>query len=227
MNANVALATHGQSVSEVMGNGSASMPNQSFVLKQSPLTYVQAPTPTGRQSTLEVAGERSQVDRGADVSTTKRVGASLHHAEPVRRQPPKSFSAITWKEPRCPLGKTILQANYRIGSGSAGNVAAGALTTLMDRPLGVSGVTNPEAQPAARIAQSIDDVRSNAPQTVLTLGRAVSITDYQSYAATFAGIAKAYAIWIPSGPGKRCLPDGSRRRLAQHCRPEIPRSPTW
>ncbi len=37
---------------------------------------------------------------------------------------------------------------------------------------------------------------------MLTLGRAVSITDYQNYAATFAGIAKAYAIWIPSGPGR-------------------------
>jgi hypothetical protein len=34
---------------------------------------------------------------------------------------------------------------------------------------------------------------------VLTLGRAVSITDYQNFAATFAGIAKAYAIWIPNG----------------------------
>src|SRR5262249_37859513 len=45
-------------------------------------------------------------------------------------------------------------------------------------------------------------IRVNAPQTVLTLGRAVSIADYQSYAATFAGIAKAYAIWIPSGPGR-------------------------
>jgi hypothetical protein len=31
------------------------------------------------------------------------------------------------------------------------------------------------------------------------LGRAVSITDYQNFAATFAGIAKAYAIWIPNG----------------------------
>ena len=36
----------------------------------------------------------------------------------------------------------------------------------------------------------------------LTLGRAVSITDYQNFARSFAGIAKAYAIWIPSGPGR-------------------------
>jgi hypothetical protein len=37
---------------------------------------------------------------------------------------------------------------------------------------------------------------------VLTLGRAVSITDYQNFARSFAGIAKANALWIPSGPGR-------------------------
>lgn len=51
-------------------------------------------------------------------------------------------------------------------------------------------------------AQSVDDIRTNAPQSVLTLGRAVSITDYQNLAATFAGIAKAYALWIPNGPNR-------------------------
>jgi hypothetical protein len=72
----------------------------------------------------------------------------------------------------------------------------------MDRPIGVSGVTNPEDATGGQDAQSFSDIRLNAPQTVLTLGRAVSIADYQSYATTFAGIAKAYALWIPSGPGR-------------------------
>jgi hypothetical protein len=66
----------------------------------------------------------------------------------------------------------------------------------------VSGVTNPQAATGGQDADSIDDIRSNAPLSVLTLGRAVSITDYQNYASTFAGIAKAYAIWIPSGPAR-------------------------
>ena len=72
----------------------------------------------------------------------------------------------------------------------------------MDRPLGVSGVINPSGATGGQDPQQAADVRSNAPQTVLTLGRAVSIADYQNYAAAFAGIAKAYAIWIPSGPGR-------------------------
>ena len=70
-----------------------------------------------------------------------------------------------------PTGQSNARAFYRIGSGSAGNVAANSLTTLADRPLGVSGVTNPQAATGGQDPQSIDDVRTNAPQTVLTLGR--------------------------------------------------------
>ncbi len=101
-----------------------------------------------------------------------------------------------------PTGQNNIQANYRIGLGSSGNVAANALTTLIDRPLGVSGATNPAPATGGQDPQSVDDIRSNAPLTVLTLGRAVSLTDYQNYASTFAGIAKAYAVWIPSGQGQ-------------------------
>ena len=40
-----------------------------------------------------------------------------------------------------PTGQNNIIANYRVGTGSAGNVGAGAITTLVDRPVGVSGVT--------------------------------------------------------------------------------------
>ncbi len=201
VNVNVVMATNGMSVSEVMGSGSASTPDQSFTLKQSPLTYVQAATPSGSQSTLQV-----QVS-----------GVDWTEAPTLYDQPPSAQVFTTLNESdgtadvifgdgvegaTLPTGQNNLQANYRIGSGSSGNVGAGTLTTLMDRPLGVSGVTNPQAATGGQDPQSIDNIRTNAPQSVLTLGRAVSITDYQSYAATYAGIAKAYAIWIPSGPGR-------------------------
>ena len=56
VNANVGLATAGQSVTEVMGNGNASAVDQSFTLRQSPLTYVQASTPTGMANDPASAG---------------------------------------------------------------------------------------------------------------------------------------------------------------------------
>jgi hypothetical protein len=201
VNANVGIATAGQTTAEILGNGSASTPNQSFTLKQAPLTFVQAPTPTGRQSTLQVTAN----------------GVAWHEVPTLYHQGPTQQVFATQNQPAgvtqvlfgdgiegspLPTGQNNVQAAYRVGLGTAGNVAAGSITTPIDRPLGVSGVNNPQAATGGQDAQSVDDIRANAPLSVLTLGRAVSIEDYQNFAATFAGIAKAYAIWIPSGPGR-------------------------
>jgi hypothetical protein len=201
VNANVGLATAGSSVSEIMGSGSAATPNQSFNLKQTPLAYVQAVTPTGRQSTLEVTANGVV---WTEVPTLYEQGPS----QPVFSVLNQQGGAATVQfgdgveGATLPTGQNNVQANYRVGSGLAGNVAAGAITTLMDRPLGVSGVINPQAATGGQDPQSVNDIQANAPLSVLTLGRAVSITDYQNFAATYAGIAKASAIWIPSGPGR-------------------------
>jgi len=48
----------------------------------------------------------------------------------------------------------------------------------------------------------VDGIRTNAPLSVLTLGRAVSVIYYENFSRSFAGIEKAHAIWIPSGPGR-------------------------
>ena len=198
VNANVALATAGATVTEIMGNGSAATPNQSFTLRQKPLTYVQANTPNGYQSTLTV--------RANGVAWTEEPSlyeqAATAQVFTIQNQSDGTSDVLFGdgvEGATLPTGQNNIVATYRIGSGAAGNVAAGAVTTLMQRPLGVSAVTNPETATGGADPESIDDVRSNAPQTVLTLGRAVSIADYQNFAAIFAGIAKAYAIWIPSG----------------------------
>jgi len=201
VNGNVAPATAGATVTEIMGNGSATTPNRSFTLRQSPLTYVQASTPNGSRSTL----------------TVRSNGVAWTEEPTLYDQPPTAQVYVIENQfdgtsdvifgdgvegATLPTGQNNIIGTYRIGSGSAGNVAPGAITTLLQRPLGVSGVINPQAATGGADPESIDDVRTNAPQTVLTLGRAVSIADHQNFAATFAGIAEAYAIWIPSGSAR-------------------------
>jgi Baseplate J-like protein len=201
INANVAPATHGETVSEILGSGDAAHADQEFPLKQVPLTYVSAVTPTGRRSTLTVrvndtlweerdtlygAGERDRAfttRTNDDATTTVVFGDGVEGA-------------------RLPSGTQNLRASYRKGLGAAGNVRSGQLTTLLTRPLGVTGVINPEAAAGGEEPESIDDARRNAPLTVLTLGRAVSRRDYEDFARSFAGIAKAHALWIPSGPAR-------------------------
>jgi hypothetical protein len=198
VNGNVGAATAGAPVTELLGSGAAATPNQRFTLKQMPLTYIQAPTPTGSLSTLQVRANGvawTAVPTLYNQAPTAQVFTTLNlPGGGVQVQFGDGVEGST-----LPTGQSNIQASYRTGIGAAGNVAAGAVTTLIDRPLGVSGVINPTPATGGQDPQSIGDIRANAPLSVLTLGRAVSITDYQNFAASFAGIAKAYAIWIPNG----------------------------
>ena len=103
---------------------------------------------------------------------------------------------------RPPSGQNNIRATYRKGIGVGGNVAAGKLTTLLSRPLGVSGVSNPEAVTGGEDGETLDRARNNASLTVVTLERAVSVKDYADFARAFAGIDKAHALWIPAGPAR-------------------------
>jgi hypothetical protein len=198
VNANVGPATAGRSVSELLGSGSAATPNQAFDLAQFPLTYVQAPTPTGRADTLLVRADGvawTEVSSLYERGPTERVYTVLDR--PGGKAEARFGDNV--EGATLPTGNHNIRASYRVGLGADGNVSAGAITTLVDRPLGVGGVVNPSPATGGQDAVSVDEIRANAPTTVLTLGRAVSIVDYENFAASFAGIAKAAAFWIPAG----------------------------
>lgn len=201
INANVAPATHGESVREVLGSGNAGTMSQRFALKQTPVTHVAAGTESGRATTLAVRvndllwaevptlighGPRDRVfatrtnDEG---KTTVLFGNGVEGALP-------------------PSGPNNVRASYRKGLGTAGNLGANRLTTLLTRPAGLASVTNPLGSAGGEDPESIALSRANAPMTVRTLERAVSLTDYEDFATTFAGIGKALATWLP-GHGNR------------------------
>jgi predicted phage baseplate assembly protein len=77
-------------------------------------------------------------------------------------------------------------------------VAEDRLALLLTRPLGVKTVTNPAPATGAADPEALDEARRNAPRTVLTLDRVVSLTDYEDFARSFAGIGKAQArlLWL-------------------------------
>lgn len=198
INANVAAATHGESVKELLGSGDATIAYQSFVLRQPPLTYVSAETPSGRASTLkiyvnDVAWQEAQFFYGR--GPTERIYTV--------RQDDDGRTTVMFGDgtngARLPTGQNNVRAEYRKGAGLGGLVEAGQLSQLLSRPLGLREVTNPEAAAGAEDGESLNDARRNAPTTVLTLDRAVSLQDYEDFARTFAGIAKAQAVWVWDG----------------------------
>jgi predicted phage baseplate assembly protein len=194
LNANVALATHGETVREILGSGDASRPFQRLALRQSPLTYVSSDSPSGAQSTLEL-----RVD-----------GLLWHEAPSFFGQGPKDRVYVSRRTndgqitvefgdggvgARPPTGIENIQAVYRKGGGAVGNVEAGRLTLLPARPLGVRAVSNLLAASGATDPEMLVDIRRNAALTVLTLDRIVSLQDYEDFARAFPGVGKALATW--------------------------------
>jgi predicted phage baseplate assembly protein len=226
MNANVARATHGDTVTEVLGSGDAAQPNQSFVLKKPPLTYVASSDPSGARSSLEIRVNRVLwrgsprlygLDAGTEAYTVRHDDdgkATVLFGDGVRGA-------------RLPTGSGNTLATYRSGIGLAGMVGAEKLTLLLTRPLGIRGVTNPLPAAGAADPESRDDARANAPLTVLAMGRVVSLQDAEDFARAFAGIGKARAIglwrsgvqWIHlTVAGQAPVPsqDGTATALSDH-----------
>ena len=95
---------------------------------------------------------------------------------------------------------------YRRGGGTAGNVAAGTLTTMRDTISGLS-VTNETPATGGREQESIDNAIVRGPQELRSLARAVTARDYQLVAERSSGAvarARAFtqaALWRHATPG--------------------------
>ncbi|MCX6028852.1 MAG: putative baseplate assembly protein [Chloroflexi bacterium] len=191
-NANVALATHGETKQEVLGSGDASQAYQSFKLKHPPLTYVVFAESGKAESTLEVRVNDLLWHEAEDLA---RLGP--HDRRYIVRLADDGSTTITFGDgehgARLPTGVENVSATYRSGSGLDGQLDAGQLALLTRRPPGVRAVTNPTPTTGADDAASRDAVRRNAPLAVLTLDRIVSLQDYEDYARAFPGVAKALA----------------------------------
>lgn len=194
--ANIARATHGETVKEVLGSGDTGQPNQSFSLKKPPLTHVSASTPSGAQSTLQV-----RVDDVLWAESPSLYGLGPRDNDFIVRIDDNAKPTITLGDglsgQRPPTGVENITAVYRSGIGLDGNVDSGVLTMLLTRPLGVRSVNNPLPATGAAAPEHLAQARNNAPLKVQTLDRIVSLEDYENFAAGFAGIGKAEsaAIW--------------------------------
>lgn len=196
IHANVVLATHGETVRrEVLGSGDGTKAFQSFRLQKSPLTYVSSTD--GSDSTLEVRVDGVQWQQRASL-----YGADATHRCYTVRIDDEARVRLVFGDgrsgARLPTGQENVVATYRNGIGRDGNVGAKSLMLLKTRPLGIRGVTNPAAAAGGEEPERLQDARRNAPVTVQTLDRVVSLHDYENYARAFPGISKARAdsVWI-------------------------------
>ncbi len=196
--ANIALATEGETKEDVLGSGDASVPFQRFSLHESPLTYVPSASGSGSASTLKI------YVNGIQWHETR----SLYECGPrdrvfVVQRDENGRAAVEFGDgingSRLPTGQENIRAIYRKGLGKGGNVDAGKLCLLMTMPLGVRSVKNPIVASGGADPEDLEGARTNAPLDMFTLGRIVTLQDYEDFARAFAGIGKAKAAWTWNG----------------------------
>jgi len=198
LNANVVLANHGETVTEVLGSGDAAQPFQRFALQEGPLTWISAPVASGAESSLAV-----RVDDVLWHEAPNLFGLGPGDREYMLRQDDAGVTRVLFGDgihgARLHSGTDNVTAVYQKGIGLAGLVDAGQISLLETQPLGVSEVINPLPSAGAADREAAADIRANAPLTVLTLDRIVSLSDHGDFARSFSGIAKAAAVWVLDG----------------------------
>jgi hypothetical protein len=195
---NVARATHGETVAaEVLGDGDAATGLQAFRLAKRPLTHVPAPgAPPGAASTLQVEANGM---RWEEVATL--FGHGPDERVYTLRRDDDGATVVRFGDgrtgARLPTGRGNVVVGYRTGLGTEGRVRAGTLTNPRTRPVGLRRVTNPGPASGGADPEPADQTRTNAPNTVRTFGRIVSLRDFEDAAREVAGIgkARAAAVW--------------------------------
>jgi predicted phage baseplate assembly protein len=195
---NVVDSTHGETHHEVLGSGDATQALQRFVLKQSPLTYVAAATPSGAESTLEVRVDEVRWHE-AEWLSDLGPGDRKYLTETDDEHKTSVVFGDGKRGARLPTGAENVTATYRTGIGKAGNAKVGQISQLATKPLGLKEVVNPLPATGGADPDSRDAARRNAPLAVTALDRLVSVQDYEDFARLYAGIGKASAARLSDG----------------------------
>lgn len=202
--ANVVRAGHGETRSpRVLGSGDATRSSQRLTLAGVCLAFVADPAMgAGVRAALDltVAGES-----WTQVASLKDSDASDAHYQ--LRIDEDGNAQIGFGDGRhgrrLPSGANNVRVVFREGAGVAGNLAAGTLTRLAQPHPLIDTLAQPIAASGGADRESPADLRENAPATLLTLGRAVSLDDYAQLARGHASVWQARAFRLAPGLGQR------------------------
>jgi uncharacterized phage protein gp47/JayE len=94
---------------------------------------------------------------------------------------------------RIPPANAQILVTYRVGGGTQGNVNANTITNILTNYSSGLTVNNTSAAGGGADLESTDSIRVNAPSSIRTVNRAVSLRDYGDLAVQVSGVAKAIA----------------------------------
>ncbi len=193
---NLVDASQGKAEREaVLGNGDSRQSWQTFALPKSPLTYLLDPAgtpPHAPELSIWVNGRLwTRVDAFFGRGPTETVYIVREDAE--GRSLVQFGDGITGA--RLPSGLDNVAAQYRSGAGARGPVKPGTTPTASERPPGFDKVTLAGIVSGGADAEDGEKARLAAPGKVQSLGRLVSIRDYETETLGVPGVVTAAAAW--------------------------------
>lgn len=192
---NLVAATRGaRVVGEVIGSADAGNPANRFKLKKKPLSWVEdGSAPDGIRPLLEVRVDGVLWERVTTLYTAGP-GDRVYMLE-------RDDKASTWvvfggrgKGEPPQTGTGNVTATYSYGAGGA-KPPPGAIHQIARPVQGLKSVLGSLLASGGQDAESREDLASNAPAAALTLGRAVSVQDFEALARTYTGILNVRAGW--------------------------------
>ncbi|MFT6925783.1 MAG: hypothetical protein ACJAZP_001372 [Psychromonas sp.] len=201
---NAVKAAHGETQPvKIVGSGDASKSKQCFELSSESISWISdAAFSTGVRADLNLfVGQRSwlQVER-----LSLAAPEDSHYQVKVNEDNKLSVCFGDGKHGRrLPSGIDNIRVIYRDGYGEEGNLVAGALHKILrPHPL-IEAFSAPLNSGGGADKETSESLRENAPATVLTLDRAVSIDDYSHLAARHSMLWQARAFEkMPDRPAR-------------------------
>jgi hypothetical protein len=200
---NVVSAGHGESKGEkVLGSGDATLLSQSFVFEEQRISFVVDNTqPSGVKPAivLTVSGRNWE-----QVASFRNSSSSDAHF--TVRMNEEGYLKITFGDGkrgrRLPTGYSNIRISYRKGTGLEGNLDADSLTQVVKPHHLVDKVRQPLPASGGNDMEGVESLRENAPATLLTLERAVSLDDFTYLAMSQSSVWQARAFARPAGLGR-------------------------
>lgn len=197
---NVVTAGHGEYRGEkVLGSGDATQSVQVFTFKVAGVAFVADATQgSGVRAdiTITVAGRIWR-----QVSSLKDSQPSDHDYTVTMTE--DGFLQITFGDGRhgrrLPSGTNNVRIAFRQGSGLHGNIPAESFTKPAKPHALVKAVRQPFPATGGNDMEDAASLRENAPATVMTLERAVSLNDFSRLAAAHSSVWQARAVMQNAG----------------------------
>jgi hypothetical protein len=193
---NLVDASQGKEEREaVLGNGDSRQAFQTFPLPKPHLTYFLASDGFPPQA--------PELDVFVNGRLWTRVDAFFGHDAKdeiyVVREDDAGLSFVQFGDgemgARLPSGVQNVTARYRTGVGAHGPIKPGATPSASERPDGFDRVTLAGIVSGGADPEPADKAREAAPGKVQSLGRLVSIRDYETETLAIPGVTTAAAAW--------------------------------